>query len=180
MLFALALSCSACSGSDDKGSGGPASAGAGCPEDGSGYQSEWQAFECEVLRLVNEHRAAGATCGGEAFGAAPALAMSAQLRTAARNHAEDMAQHNYFDHDSQDGRGPSERISATGYNWSTWGENIAAGSGSAEGAVNQWMNSEGHCKNIMNASFKEIGIGYSSAPGSTYRHYWVQVFGTPR
>ncbi len=173
LLVALALVGSACSSSDGKGSGGPGGVGAAC-------NTETEAFECEIVRLVNEHRAAGADCGGQAYGAVPALTMNVQLRQAARAHGEDMAQNNYFSHDSQDGRSPRDRISAAGYDGRTWGENIAAGSSTPAGTMDQWMNSPGHCSNIMNPSFTEIGVGYSNGPGSTYRHYWVQVFGAPR
>ncbi len=57
------------------------------------------------------------------------------------------------------------------------GENIAAGQGSAAQVVNGWMESEGHCKNIMNGNYSNLGVGYYLAPSSQYDHYWVQNFG---
>ena len=48
--------------------------------------------EDELLSLVNEHRAAGATCGGTRYGPAPALVMNGALLRAARAHSEDMAE----------------------------------------------------------------------------------------
>jgi len=60
------------------------------------------------------------------------------------------------------------------------GENIAAGKSTPEEAIRQWMNSSGHRANILNSRFTEIGFGYENAPNSRYRHYWVQVFGTPQ
>jgi len=58
----------------------------------------------------------------------------------------------------------------------TWGENIAAGNATAAATVEQWMNSPGHRANILNAKFTHIGVGYQHSAGSTYGHYWVQMF----
>ena len=144
--------------------------------------AEWDeshtALEEEVLELVNERRAAGASCGSEGnFEPTGPLTMNANLRCAARNHSKDMADNDYFSHDSQDGRSPGERIEQAEYDYSTWGENIAAGSPDAAGTVDQWMNSDGHCANIMRDRYTEIGVGY--APGGGYGHVWTQVFGAP-
>lgn len=179
LLGLLALFGMGC-GSDDDGGGGSAEAGSGCPNDGSGYDSDAQKLECEVLTLVNQYRAQGASCGGDAMPAVGALKMNAPLRTAARNHAIDMATHDYFDHDSQNGTTAFERMTAAGYEWRAAGENIAAGSGTAAGVMDQWMNSPGHCRNIMSGDFIDIGIGYRLESGSQYQHYWVQDFGSPR
>lgn len=166
--------------SSDDGGGSGSQAGAGCPTDGSSYNSDYQALECGVLALVNQRRAEGAVCGGESMPAVPAVSMNAALRSAARDHAGDMARNNYFSHDSQDGREPWDRMEAAGYEYRAAGENIAAGSGTAAAVMDQWMTSPGHCKNIMSGSFTEIGIGYSFHAESDYRHYWVQNFGAPR
>ena len=57
-----------------------------------------------------------------------------------------------------------------------YGENIAAGYASAAAAVEGWMNSTGHCRAIMNGSFRVIGVGYAYSASSTYRHYWTLNF----
>ncbi len=136
------------------------------------------AFEDQVLVLVNQHRAVGATCGGTAYPSVPALSMNANLRTAARGHSVDMATLNYFSHVSLDGRTFSQRMQNAGYSGAfPWGENIAAGQPSPQSAVNAWMASPGHCANIMSGSFRVIGVGYAFRLGSTYGHYWTQNFG---
>jgi len=136
------------------------------------------AFEEQVVLLVNQYRAAGATCGGTFYGPVPALAMHAALRAAARSHSEDMAVHDYFSHTSLDGRTFDQRISAAGYGGAfPWGENIAAGQSSPDEVVAGWMASPGHCTNIMSSGYKVIGVGYAFRSGSTYRHYWTQDFG---
>lgn len=135
-------------------------------------------WEDEVVTLVNQRRAAGATCGGTSYPSAPALVMNAALRAAARGHSEDMATQNYFSHTSLDGRTFSQRMSNAGYSGAfPWGENIAAGQSSPAAVVNAWMNTAGHCANIMNASYRAIGVGYAFRAGSTYGHYWTQNFG---
>lgn len=132
-------------------------------------------FEEQVLELVNAERAAGADCGSAGvFDPAGPLTMNADLRCAARTHSQDMVDRDYFDHTNPDGESPGDRIDATGYQWRSWGENIAWGQPAPEAVVDAWMNSDGHCSNIMNAGFTEIGVGY--AEGSV----WTQVFATPR
>ncbi len=135
-------------------------------------------FAQRVLALTNTARAQARTCGTVAYPAAPALTYNAQLEQAAQAHAADMATRNYFSHTSQDGRTFDQRISATGYSWSTLAENIAAGQTTPEDVVAGWLNSPGHCQNIMNASLKELGVGYALNTGSTYQTYWVQDFGS--
>jgi uncharacterized protein YkwD len=89
-----------------------------------------------------------------------------------------MATNNYFSHTSRDGRTFGQRIENAGFGGGyPRGENIAAGSSTAQGVMNQWMSSDGHCRNIMTAGFRAIGVGYAERAGSTYRHYWTQNFG---
>lgn len=134
-------------------------------------------FAQQVLDLVNAARTQARTCGATPYAAAPALTLNAQLGQAAQGHAADMAAQNYFSHTSKDGRTAAQRIAAAGYAYRTWGENIAAGQATAAQVVAGWLTSEGHCKNIMNPAFKELGVGYAYTSTSTYKHYWVQDFG---
>jgi uncharacterized protein YkwD len=137
-------------------------------------------FEADALRLVNQQRAAGASCGSRgSFAPAAALTWNAQLATAAYGHSRDMADNNYFSHDSLDGRTMADRINATGYAWSTIGENIAAGYGSVQSVVSGWMASDGHCANLMNPRFTELGLACARNDASQYRIYWTQNLGRP-
>jgi RNA polymerase sigma factor (sigma-70 family) len=119
----------------------------------------------EVVALLNQERAK-AGCA--------AVTTNGQLRTAAQRHSEDMIARGYFDHTNPDGDGPGERVTAAGYKWSTYGENIAAGQSSPAAVMETWMNSSGHRANILNCSFKEIGIGIAGPSGGPH---WTQVFG---
>ncbi len=62
-----------------------------------------------------------------------------------------------------------------GYTWSAAGENIAGGNTTAAATMDQWMNSPGHCRNIMNGDYVNLGVGHV-AEGAL----WTQVFGAPR
>ncbi len=134
-------------------------------------------FAQRVLELTNAARAQARTCGTTSYAATSPLAYNALLEQAAQGHASDMAGKTYFSHTSQDGRTFAQRISATGYAWRTIGENIAAGQSTPESVVSGWLQSPGHCANIMNPAFKELGVGYAYNTSSSYRYYWVQDFG---
>lgn len=142
-----------------------------------GWPEEYARSEEAVLAQVNALRARGATCGGATLPAVPPLAMSPELRQAARLHSADMATQNYFDHTSQGGRSFGQRAAEAGYRGAPVGENIAAGSAGAEATFTQWLNSPGHCQNMMSGRATEIGIGHAYDDGARYGHYWTQVFG---
>jgi len=125
-------------------------------------------FESEVIDLVNAERAAQ--------GLHP-LNLDHNLATAARDHSEDMGLQDYFSHTSLDGRTVSDRITAAGYFYNTYGENIAAGQPNPENVIDAWMSSSGHRANILNPNFCDIGVGYAYLVDSPYRHYWTQDFG---
>ncbi|MEU6707567.1 sigma-70 family RNA polymerase sigma factor [Streptomyces wuyuanensis] len=120
----------------------------------------------QVVALVNAERAK-AGCGP--------VRSNGKLETAARRHSQDMAARGYFDHTSPDGTDPGDRITAAGYRWSTYGENIARGQQSPSSVMDSWMNSPGHRANILNCSFKELGVGIHDASGGPW---WTQAFGT--
>ena len=125
-------------------------------------------FESDVIDLVNLER--------EAQGLHP-LSYDHQLAAAARGHSEDMGAQNYFSHTSLDGRTVPDRITAAGYSYNTYGENIAGGQPTPEDVIDAWMSSSGHRANILNSNFCDIGVGYIYQADSTYRHYWTQNFG---
>jgi uncharacterized protein YkwD len=90
-----------------------------------------------------------------------------------------MAEHNYFEHEDLKGRSPVDRVRAVGYQEKLVGENIAYGPKSAEEVVQGWLDSPGHCENIMDSRFAEMGIAY--AAGQAKRGlYWVQLLAAPR
>jgi uncharacterized protein YkwD len=143
-------------------------------------RSQAPVLASRALELVNEVRARGVRCGERAFGPAPPVKLSGTLANVAFGHANDMAVHNYFEHQDLSGHSPADRVRAMGYPEKLVGENIAYGPKSAEEVVQGWLDSPGHCENIMDPRFAEMGIAY--APGKASKHglYWVQVLAAPR
>jgi uncharacterized protein YkwD len=133
-----------------------------------------------VLELVNEARAHARRCGSERYSAVPPVRLSATLARAARAHARDMATHNFFEHTGSDGSTPTARLARTGYRWRLTGENIAYGPTSPEEVVSGWLASPGHCENIMEPRFTEMGLAYASGVTRLRPIYWVQTLATPR
>ena len=143
-------------------------------------RSQAPALASRALQLVNEVRARGARCGERSFGPAPPVKLSGTLATVAFGHANDMAAHNYFEHQDLAGRSPADRVRAVGYQEKLVGENIAYGAKSAEEVVQGWLESPGHCENIMDPRFAEMGIAYAAGQASKHGLYWVQVLAAPR
>lgn len=111
----------------------------------------------KVLELLNAER--------EAVGRAP-LIMDQELLDAAMLRAAECAV--YYSHTRPDGEKCFTASDKMG------GENIAIGYMSAESVMNGWMNSAGHKANILNESYKSVGVGcFFNGQGYT----WVQCFG---
>jgi uncharacterized protein YkwD len=106
--------------------------------------------------------------------------LSDALAGVALEHASDMAVHNYFEHVDLTGHSPADRVRAAGYHEKLVGENIAYGPTSTDEVVKGWLESPGHCENIMDPRFAEMGIAF--APGQASKHglYWVQVLADPQ
>jgi uncharacterized protein YkwD len=131
------------------------------------------AFVQRVLELTNQFRSQnGLTL----------LTLNVELNAASLGHSRDMALQDFFSHTGRDGSAPWDRAREVGYEARTMAENIAAGYSTPEQVVQGWINSAGHRANLLNASFRELGVGYfflSNDTGSVnYRHYWTQMFGS--
>jgi len=131
-----------------------------------------------VVDLVNAARATARKCGSERFAAVPPLDVSRKLTDAAEEHAHDMLKKQYFEHRGRDGSQPKDRVLRAGYQPRLSGENIALGPESAEEVVAGWLKSPGHCANIMEPRFQDIGVGLASGK-KRGQVYWVQTFGNP-
>jgi uncharacterized protein YkwD len=127
--------------------------------------------ESTLLALVNNVRKTGCTCGSTAMPAVAPVTWNDLLEKSALLHSTDMNKNNYFSHTGLDGSSPGDRLTRVGYNWRAYGENIAKGYTSEQSVMNGWLQSEGHCKNIMSSHVKEMGVGRDG-------NYWTQVFAT--
>lgn len=135
-------------------------------------------FRADLLAQINQARQTARICGTQAMPAVAPLGWNDALFSAAARHARDMADNNYFSHTSLDGRTLGQRVTAEGYNWRTVGENIAAGPGSVSAVMQGWLDSPGHCRNIMGSVFTEVAVSCVARSGSRYGRYWVMVLGT--
>lgn len=124
-----------------------------------------------VMQLVNDVRKKGCQCGDTWYPPAPVVTWNDLLERAAFNHSKDMAQNNYFSHTSPNGDNAGARLREAGYNWLAYGENIAMGYNNEKEVVAGWIKSPGHCKNIMNKNYKEMGVAKVNS-------YWTQAFGS--
>jgi uncharacterized protein YkwD len=148
---------------DDSGLNEESEDGGLLDDDDSG--PEFKRAEQLVLDVINEIR--------EDRGLDP-MQMNKTLRRVARNHSQEMANLSYFSHTNPDGKSPFERMEAAGVNCRAGAENIAKTHWDkriidgprittveklAESLVNQWMNSPGHRRNILDGDFDKSGIG---------------------
>jgi uncharacterized protein YkwD len=158
------------------GGAGPCPGAALSPSD-----NDLAGIRAAVLCLVNRERAAH----GES-----ALMANARLERAAQAHTESMAFDDYFEHVGPRGETPVSRMRATGYIYSSQlgyevGENIGWGTlykDTPRAIVAAWMASPGHRANILDAHYRDSGIGVSPHPPSSLaRHQagaiYTQDFG---
>ena len=93
-----------------------------------------------------------------------ALTLDQQLTIAAETKAADMAKHNYWSHNSPDGKTPWSFIGASGYSYEEAGENLAYGFNDAASTITGWMNSPEHRANILNNAYTQVGFGIATSP----------------
>ncbi len=115
-----------------------------------------------VIALINAQR--------QAEGAGP-LTASAALNAAAARHSKDQAAHGVMTHDGSDGSTLGSRVSAAGFAWHALAENVAKGQGSADSVFNSWLNSPGHHKNMVNATYTSAGVAVAYDANGT--PYWT-------
>jgi uncharacterized protein YkwD len=130
-----------------------------------------------VLMAVNAARAQPRTCGDREFPPVGPVSWNPALGNAALAHSRNMAELRYFSHVEKNGSTVADRASHAGYRFQRVGENIASGQDSAVEAVAGWLDSPGHCANIMQPGYTEMGSAF--ALSGTGRLYWTQVFATP-
>lgn len=127
-----------------------------------------------LIEIINVKRASGGVCGKNFFKPSRPLRWNDRLARAAFVHAKDIAVRDILSHRGLDGSDPGERIGSAGYKWKAYGENIGEGYMTAEDMLMAWLKSEGHCKNVMNPFFRDVGAARIVNNGKTY---WVLVLG---
>ncbi|HTH50758.1 MAG TPA: CAP domain-containing protein [Pyrinomonadaceae bacterium] len=136
---------------------------------GGGGAARVKSLEHRAFDIINRKRSES--------GLEP-LAWSDQLEPVARVHSENMANFDFFSHKGLDNKYVSDRADDAHIGkWRAIGENIAFAKGYAdpvELAVELWLNSTGHRRNMLDASWRESAVGVAVAPDGSY--YFTQVF----
>lgn len=118
------------------------------------------------------------TNGLRAINGVAGLSYCEDAAAVAKGHSTDMATRNFFDHINPDGKRSGERLNEGGVEWHACGENIVAGYYDPYDIADGWYNSSGHRKNILNSSYKYLGVGFAYNEKSDYRYYGTQNFYT--
>lgn len=129
----------------------------------------------QIIDAVNQARAKARSCGTKHFSAAAPLQWNNKLFFAADKHSKDMVANNFASHTGSNGSSVGSRVNNEGYRWRLVAENIAGGQPSLQSAVSGWLNSDGHCENIMNAKAKEFGLSCRYGANTRYGYYWTMV-----
>ena len=124
-------------------------------------------IEKEMVTLTNAFRS---------FHGVSALAQDEDLCAVARAHSSEMAESDYFSHDSLSGSPFYTRLDDAGIRYSVCGENITAGSLFSWEALHRWVISNGHRNNMLDGAFTGLGVGAAYRADSSYQLYWTQVF----
>ncbi|MFD5326252.1 sigma-70 family RNA polymerase sigma factor [Streptomyces sp. NPDC127092] len=123
--------------------------------------------EAEVTRLVNRHRAE-AGCGP--------LRAEPRLAAVARAFGQDMAERRYLAHTDPEGTDSGTRLTAEGYSWSSWAENLARGQRAPASVVADWMADPPHRANLLDCRYRHTGVAAVPGPDGTI---WVQELAAP-
>lgn len=90
------------------------------------------------------------------------LKINSKLAAAAQAKANDMAERNYWSHNTPEGNPPWSFVTAQGYSYQKLGENLAAGFSDEQSTINGWMGSAPHRENVLDPAFSEVGFGWAN------------------
>ena len=134
----------------------------------------------KMVELINKVRENGRYCGDKYYPSAKKINLNSSLSKAANIHSKDMSKNSFFRHKGSDDSFAGDRVKKTGYDWKICGENILFGVEQEERVILRWLQSENHCKIIMEGKFKEMGI---SKVRGNYKgiesYFWTLVMASP-
>jgi uncharacterized protein YkwD len=134
-----------------------------------------------MVAVINEARAEAQVCRGVQFPATASVTWSGTLRASTDLHADDMANNNFFSHQGTNGSFVDDRATLAGYDFEKVGESLAAGFASPEQTVDAWLaSSDGHCENLLDPSFDEVGASCRFNAESLHKTYWAMTMGKSR
>ncbi len=134
----------------------------------------------QVLKRLNEIRAQGRTCGNQTMGPATPLRWQPALLDAARRYAAELSSRRQLSHTSLSGANLPQRLEAVRYSLRLAGENLASGPDSLEEVLQLWLDSPGHCQNLMGPDFTEVGLACDMRDTASAQPYWVMELGRPQ
>lgn len=117
-----------------------------------------------VIKYINDQRAANGL---------PALTKNTKLMDISQRKSDEMVEDNYFLHTSPTYGTPFDMMKNFGITYQTAGENLA-GNSTMKAAVDSWMNSEGHRKNVLSSSYNQVGVGVTKS--DKYGYVIVAMF----
>lgn len=129
-------------------------------------------FEEQMLVLINQLRATGATCGKRRMRRVSALVGDPQLAMLAERFSVELLQTQHFSHNDLQGRTPIQRAEEAGGD-GFLGEALARNARSASSAVRSLMASESHCRLLMHEDARRAGVAFSEYRGAVYASYLV-------
>lgn len=145
----------------------------GCRDDDR-WPSDWHQHARRLVDEINKKRTEGVECAGESMPSVEPVELNPTLVEAARCHAQDMGENEFFAHEGSNGSTEVERADEAGYSSEYVGENLAKGQRNPRDVVEGWIESEGHCVNLMHAEYRETGAAFVEVGGTTY---WAQTYG---
>ncbi len=119
--------------------------------------------------LINQYR--------RAKGLKP-LTLNAELTSAAKAHARDLARWDRISHFGSDGSNPWDRVKRTGYNAQVTAENVGTGQASFDEVLKGWKESPGHNKNLLMRDASHMGIALVQDPKTEFKSFWTLVLGS--
>jgi len=106
------------------------------------------------------------------------LKLDAELTTAARAHANDLAKWDRISHYGSDGSNPWDRVKRAGYNAKLAAENVGTGQASFDEVLKGWQESPGHNKNLLQAEAQHMGLALVQDPKTEFKTFWTLVIGS--
>ena len=106
------------------------------------------------------------------------LKLDAELTTAARAHAQDLAKWDRISHYGSDGSNPWDRVKRAGYNAKLAAENVGTGQASFNEVLKGWQDSPGHNKNLLQPEAQHIGLALVHDPKTEFKTFWTLVIGS--
>lgn len=134
-------------------------------------------FAQQAVSQINAIRATARNCGGVSFAAAAPIAWNDKIEASAVSQADYMQSSNMLTHTGSGNSTLGQRVAAAGYDWSGVAENVAFGYDSLGDVLQGWVESPGHCANLMNPSYVEMGLAQSN---DSMDAYWALVMAQPR